>query len=392
MRYDAGMIVLAITHPNLSAGSYEWGVADFARKKRTERWERVVVLPQPFYRAGVLRKHKVRGLIAFLSSPELEADARSLGVPVVNLSARPAHPRLPTVTVDGAGVGVLAGKYFLEKGYRHFAYVSDPLAADYALERGRGFVESLQGIATSLAWFGPAPDGLSVDLTRSGSLAAWLTRLPKPVAIFAAQDRFAAEVQIAAGVARLHVPRQVSILGVDNDPTLRDVAGGISSIVLPRRRVGYEAAAMLDRLMDGRPLRDLTVRVPATEIITRASSDARAIDDAIVLEALRRIDELAPTGADVSDIIRPLPLSRRAVERRFYKVTGETLKAQIQRTRVAQALRLLTATAMPVDEIAIACGFNDRNRFFVTFKDATGEAPSAYRARHRDGGAARAHF
>lgn len=380
------MIALAITHPNLSAGSYEWGVADFARKKRTGRWDRVVVLPQPFYRPGALRKHEPTGLIAFLSNAELEADARALGVPVVNLSARRAEPPLPTVTVDGVGVGGLAARYFIEKGYRHFGYVSDRSDAEYARERGRGFVEALREVAASVSWYGPAPGDLPVESPSGASMASWLSGLPKPVAIFAAQDRLAAEAQIAAGVARLDVPQQVSILGVDNDPTLRDSAA-ISSIVLPRRRVGYEAASMLDRLMDGRPLRQATVRVPASQIITRASTDARAIDDAVVLDVLRRIDAQAREGANVSDIASALPLSRRAVERRFVRVTGMTLKQRLQQSRIAHAHRLLLSTMMPVDEIASACGFNDRNRFFVAFKQAAGLAPSVYRRQHRDGSA-----
>lgn len=376
------MIALAVSHANLGGESYHWGMDDYARKHPSKRWESIVVIPQPLYRPGVLRKYRLSGLIAFLSSPSAASEALGLGVPVVNLSASAAGMAFPSVSADSHGIGKSAAKYFLGRGYRHFAFVAQSTPAAYAEGRGQGFVDAVHAAGAHVAWFGaPLPKARpGVTYASTGSMTAWLANLPKPLAVFAAQDILAEQMKIAAQAARFSVPNQVSILGVDDDPAVRDRAGPISSIRMPRRRIGYEAAAMLDRLMRGQPLRKRLVIVPTGEIVTRASSDAHAIDDEIVLEAMRLIEERARDGTDVSDVVTALPLSRRAIERRFVRVTGGTIKARIQHERVTYATRLLADTTMPVDEIARACGFNDRNRFFVAFRQAKGMSPSAFRA------------
>lgn len=383
------MIALALPHANLAGESYHWGIDDYARRHPGPRWERVVVLPHPIYRPEILRRFDLRGLIAFVPNQAALNEVQRLKIPVVNLSASSEGLRLPTVTLDNRAIGKAAAEHFIERGYRHFAFVGPSRPSAFAETRGEGFIgtvrNALPDATGTTAWFGaPSPRlGDRVVCTPAGSMAGWLERLPKPLAIFAAHDALAAEVMMAAQVARLDVPRQVALLGVDDDPTVRDMAGPISSVRLPRRRVGYEAATLLDRLLDGRPLRRRIVLVPPGQVVTRASSDARAIDDEIVLRTMRLIDERARDDIDVGDIVRAIPLSRRALERRFLKVTGQTLKAQIQQRRIAYARQLLERTTMPIDEAARACGFHDRNRFFVAFRQATGDSPTAFRRRHR---------
>ena len=48
--------------------------------------------------------------------------------------------------------------------------------------------------------------------------------------------------------------------------------------------------------------------------------------------------------------------------------------------RIAKAKDLLTSTNEKIDDIAIECGFNNRNSFIRSFKQAVGTTPGQYRA------------
>ena len=76
------------------------------------------------------------------------------------------------------------------------------------------------------------------------------------------------------------VPEQIAVLGVDNDPVICGVCHPpLSSIELGSDRIGYEAAALLDRMMAGRRPPNGDVLVEPVEIVTRQSTDTLAIDD-----------------------------------------------------------------------------------------------------------------
>ena len=69
-------------------------------------------------------------------------------------------------------------------------------------------------------------------ITRRGELAKWLRRFAKPAAVLAADDAAAQEVLQACASARLSVPGEVSVLGIDDEefvcenatPTLSSIA------------------------------------------------------------------------------------------------------------------------------------------------------------------------
>ena len=83
-------------------------------------------------------------------------------------------------------------------------------------------------------------------------MADWLKSLKKPVALLAGSDPRAREVLDACRLANLHVPEEIAVLGVNDDDLFCEMANPpLSSIIHNARRIGYEAAAMLDRLMQG---------------------------------------------------------------------------------------------------------------------------------------------
>jgi LacI family transcriptional regulator len=186
----------------------------------------------------------------------------------------------------------------------------------------------------------------------------------------------------AIGVA---VPDEVAVLGVDNDEVLCDLADPpLSSIIPDTRRIGYEAAACLDRMMCGEPPPGPTTVIPPLGVVTRRSTDVLAVDDRALAHAARFIRERACEGITVQDILDGIPLSRSVFERRFLKTFGRTPKAEIVRTQLRRVMQLLAETDLPLKQIADRTGFEHPEYMSAAFKKRTGLTPGVYRRSVRE--------
>src|SRR5205814_4430296 len=82
-------------------------------------------------------------------------------------------------------------------------------------------------------------------------LCDWLCALPKPVGVMACNDERGLQVLDACRRARLAVPDEVAVIGVDNDQPMCELSiPPLTSIDVNAETVGYEASALLDRMMD----------------------------------------------------------------------------------------------------------------------------------------------
>ena len=86
--------------------------------------------------------------------------------------------------------------------------------------------------------------------------------------------RHVLEACVALG---LRVPDNVAILGVDNDEMICDLSDPpLGSIEPGSRRLGYQAAALLDQLMQGQTAPQTAVRRGAEGVVARPSTDTLA--------------------------------------------------------------------------------------------------------------------
>src|SRR6185312_340234 len=103
------------------------------------------------------------------------------------------------------------------------------------------------------------------------------------VGVFACNDSRGQHVLDACQRVKLNVPEEVAVIGVDDDPLLCELCDPpLSSVVPNPERIGYEAAELLDRLMDGKAdvgsLPDER-RIPPLGVVARLSTDVLMIDD-----------------------------------------------------------------------------------------------------------------
>jgi LacI family transcriptional regulator len=159
----------------------------------------------------------------------------------------------------------------------------------------------------------------------------------------------------------------------------------LSSIDTNASAVGYEAAALLIRMMHGaKPPRGPVLIGSPKGLVRRQSTDMLAIDDVELAKALRFIREHACTGIQVSDVLAQTRHSPSTLERRIKALFGRSLKSEITRVRLESAKLLLQETNLKISQIASRTGFNESKYFCEVFRTVEGLTPTMYRKRFLD--------
>ena len=318
----------------------------------------------------------------------IEADVSSLSIPVVSVVDRPEPGIYYFVAYDDTAVGRLAADHFLEQGHWHFACVVYGPACCWGSQREQGYAERLSeaGRAHASLYLSDIPPDASAphvlspyDAFRQQAVAAFLKAQPKPLAVFAADDTLALTVVGACKLAGLNIPSEVAVLAVNDDPMCQLLSPPLSSIALPSERVGYEAAATMSALLNGRkdvPRRRL---VPPLGVVVRRSSDALQVPDQVVSKALRYMRDHPHEAVGVKELAAHVGVSRRSLERRFREAVGRTPGEEVQRLRAVLWRRLLTDTDLSIAEIAQRCGFSAPTTLATAVRRAEGLSPSDYR-------------
>lgn len=329
-------------------------------------WRLIVEQWKP--NAGALAAWKNResdGLIAQVLSPS-DIELRWLRVPVVNVSRSQAH-QLPTVCTDNVAVGRMAATHLMSLPLSHFGYIGTPHRV-FSEERQRGFVETLR----------QAGHDCRVIVTASiTEVMRWLESSPKPLGLMCANDAEAFHLLRACALARFDV-RQVALIGVDNEVDVCEfIQPTLTSVDHHPETIGLEAAAMLERLMAGQAV-DTPLLLPPREVVVRESTRIDALD-AHIAHALSLIRQHAIRFSGVHDLLEYIPLSRRTLERRFRSATGRSILDEIRRVRLTEARRLLSTTALSVEQIAARSGYSSASRLGKAMRAESGQSPTEYR-------------
>jgi len=335
-----------------------------------------------------LRNWKGDGIIARIETEAIASVVRRTHLPVVDVSAARKVRNIPWVETDDRELARLAARHLIDRGFRNLAFCGEPLF-NWSQWREQHFKVFAQDAGCECHVFqGKSPSERDYSWTRERRrLKSWVEGLPQPVGVMACYDFKGQQLLDVCRELDIAVPEQVAVIGVDNDARLcRLCTPPLSSVIPDTHRTGYEAAQLLDRMMQGEKVGTDAVLIPPLGIAERQSSDVYAIDDADIASTLRYIREHACEGISVADLLRVVPLSRRMLEHRFLKLVRRTPHAEIIRIRMERAARLLRETDLSLAEIASRAGFADANYLSVAFKKQMGVAPRAYRAEMRASG------
>jgi LacI family transcriptional regulator len=327
-----------------------------------------------------LGRWKGDGVIARIENASIAATVRKLGAPTVDMSAARLIPSLPWVETDDVAVARIAADHLLERGFRHFAFLSDKR---YNWSRGReqNFVRLIQeaGHDCSVHYcsVGPTQEG---EVLAEG-IGAWIAQLPKPLGIMAAYDFLGQQALDACRWRAIHVPDEVAVIGVDNDEVFCALSDPpMSSVILDTHRTGYEAAALLDRMMAGERIHGEGRLFTPLGVAARRSTDALAVEDRDLVQAVRFIREHACEGISLKEVLKGVPMSRRVLESRFQRIVGRTPHAEILRVQLNQVKILLRESGLTMEQIAERTGFTHVEYLSSVFRKKEGMPPSRYRA------------
>lgn len=326
------------------------------------------------------------GIIARVADRAMARYLRAAPGKVVNVSAaRIPGVDFPTVTADIHAAALLAVQHLLDQGFRHFGYYA-PLGLSYVEIHYEGFVQALAEVGLSCSLHAAQRRMLAKNAWRKRhkALERWLAELPKPVAVLTWTSDRGREVLYACRALGLLVPEQVAVLGGDEDSLLCETCNPpLSGVALTSERIGYEAAALLDRMWKGEKPPAEPILIEPTRVVVRQSTDTLAIDDADLARAVGFIRAHVSDPIQVSDVLRAVPVSRSWLERQFQKALRRTPAEEIRRVHLERAKQLLAGTDLPVPQVAAASGFRSREYLAYAFKQATGLTPREYRTRIR---------
>lgn len=315
-------------------------------------------------------------LSAYSMSASILAAIESARIPTVTMDAEPDLPSLvASIQCDNASIGRSAAEWLIERGFGNFAFVGSLQPSQWSRGRQETFAKRLSLAGRDCSIF--------VSGQHFGRLASWLTALPKPVAVLAANDLVGHQILNACEDAKLDVPREVAILAVDNNEELcENLTPPLSSIQMTTENAGYEAARFLDRTMrHSRRKRQKPKRFYYAffHVVERQTSARMQHFDPIVERAMNFIRLNLAQPFRIDDLADKLHLSKRMLEMKFNRSTGHSPCAELIRQRVEKARMLIANTNKSLCSIAEECGFASASHLSRSFQNVLQATPGSFR-------------
>jgi LacI family transcriptional regulator len=359
------------------------GIGAYARQ--AGHWS-LYVEEDPLQKLPHLRSWRGHGIIANLDDRRVAQAVSGLKTPVVGVGGGfgwyDPLDAIPYFVTDSQAIGRLGATHLIERGFTRLAYCGLPPSRINGWSRIRSAAFQTCAAAAGCECF--IFTGRHGTARRWGALqeelCAWVATLPKPIGLMACDDARARHVLEACRTLEVLVPEQMAVIGVDNDETICELTNPpLSSVDQGAHRLGYQAAATLDRLMNGRRVARRCCYTLPERVVSRLSTDVLALDNADIAQAVRYIRHHACDGIRVHDVVAAVGLSRSTLERQFRSVMRRTIHEEIDRVRLERVKELLRSNELTLKQIATRSGFRHLTYFNRIFRLRVGQTPAAYR-------------
>jgi len=291
---------------------------------------------------------------------------------------------IPNITSDYHLAGRMVADFFVQKGYRNFAFFGYKDVV-WSEERCEGFFEQIAKYGFSSSFYEYHNEQIeNLWFYESTPLIKWLKDLPTATALLACDDNQAIKITEACRIADLKIPEEIAVMGVDNDTVVCNLSEPpLSSLHMNVEMGGYETAALIDKMIKKKTKEYKDIYIKPLNIINRISTDIYSTDDPYVLQAIKYIHQNLSNKLCVEDIVKQIPLSRRLLEMRFKSVTGEPIYQYMLKLRIDNFAQSLLSSNEPISEIALNAGFIDYKNLARQFRQLKHCSPSEYRLHNR---------
>lgn len=280
------------------------------------------------------------------------------------------HPsNLGHIRTDDGEIGFKAADYFMSIGrFRSFGFVPAYADKEWSVKRGRAFALRLERKGHECLMFSHGKSGAK-------GIESWLKDLPKPAAVFCAWDAVAAEVASTAMAAKVKIPSQLVLLGVDNDDVYCSSSSPqISSIEFDAENEGRMGIGLLLKMMKSR--KGCVSRTiccgSAKRIVERESTRPPAPAAYMIERAMKFISENATLGIGPKDVSEHLGISRTLMDLRFREMGDASVGELILERRLATLSAMLRKSKSPICRAIKNCGFGSINHAKAVFKKRFG--------------------
>ena len=357
------------------------GVAAYAQKAHD--WRLVWINPDAKPVRGAL--DGCSGVIARVANDALARRLARTGLPVVDVFCQREYAGFFGVNSDHEIIGRLAAEHFLSKRHSAFAFVGFRNVS-FSMKRRRAFTETLERhgyevaakemplVRDQRAFFNMDARPISGERI----LQTWLGKLPRPVAVFAANDLLAVTVSRLAKNAGVAVPEDMAILGVDDDRLLCACAETpISSIDPNAFGIGFSAARALAAVLKTPPARKRhpVHHVAPKGIVERASTERHAVSPVWFADVLGYIDSAIDKPLSTVDLVTRTGRSHVTVSKMFRERLGMSPVQYITSVKMKAAKKMLAEGNLLVKEIAARTGYASIARFSTVYKAFWGHSP-----------------
>jgi LacI family transcriptional regulator len=292
--------------------------------------------------------------------------------------------KLPVVITDSHGIAKMASEHLIERGFKNFAFCGFD-HYEWSNNRKHFFCHhnAVAGFETHV-YKSPRKKKIIDWEIEQRHVCNWLKTVPKPVGLLACNDDRGQHILEVCKRLGFRVPEDVAVIGVDNDPMICDIGDPpLTSIALNVEAAGYEAAKLLDQMIDHKKIVGKQINVSPTHIVQRQSTDLLAVDDPEVATAIRFIKENAKNKILVKDVVKTTRISRRALEQRFRKTVHRSIYDAIRQVRVELIAKLLIETDLPISHISSLFNFTDVEHISRYFKKEKGIGLREFRKLHQ---------
>lgn len=317
------------------------------------------------------------------SSPGALSSQMFSRIPAVFLDQSPSSEETLCVYSDAKQIAEAAARELLAADAASFAYVPFRDDVAWSRERGEAFAEAIRQNGRQCRIFGTCPQGKGHGAQLRRHLCDCLRSMPLPCGVFAANDHLAAIVLECAARVGIKVPKDMAVIGVDNDKSICEhTSPTLSSIISDFGRGGYMAGELLHKRISHPRRKVSNVRFGVLGVRRRESTFAYSrpadnrIKDAVEFIRLHACDRISSR-----DVIERMQCSRRMAEMRFREVTGHSMLDEIQAARLSCAKELLANTNESVAAIADRCGYSTTEPLRRIFLKIDGMSPLQWRKR-----------
>lgn len=193
---------------------------------------------------------RVRGVIAVPPAENIEVPASiAKSLPIATVLSSISNPSIPLFAPDERLTGETAVAYLTKLGHKRIMHVTYARKALAIEGRREGYVQAMQecGLDAATCVFGSGADLLK-------GLRAY-----QPTALFCHNDALALTVIQLLEAAGITVPGEMSILGVDNSPTLNQFYPRITTLAYPAAEIATKVLLWLTEGIDDRPITPMQV-------------------------------------------------------------------------------------------------------------------------------------